>query len=133
MDREAIEFHDSVPGRVVVSGQQARLLFEPAYIHRSTGEPGLDAGTGWLADVEMVILGSAGGPSSLVLPVDVWDGTLCAGNREFQNVVPLPFEGHGEVRLALELNNGAVVEITGESVQLRVVGEYRFVEDVPAG
>jgi hypothetical protein len=133
MNREAIEFHDSVLTRIDQTGEEVRLSFEPAYVHRSNGDPARDAGTGWSVSVELTIFGSAVQVQLPHLPGDVWDGRLQINDLEFTNVVPLPFESVGNVRLALELTTGELVKVTGSHASLAVIGPYEFVEHVPAG
>jgi hypothetical protein len=133
MDREAIEFHDSVLSRIDQTGEQVRLSFEPAYVHRSSGDPGRDAGTGWSVNVELTVFGSVPRVTLPHLPGDVWDGGLRINDLEFENVVPLPFESTGDISLALELTSGELVQVTGTRAALSVVGQYEFVENVPAG
>ncbi|HSY48809.1 MAG TPA: hypothetical protein VLC46_08365 [Thermoanaerobaculia bacterium] len=129
MEREAIEFHDSVLARVDRDGHQVRLLFGPAYVHRSSGEPALDSGTGWLADTELTIDTSLGCNLRSKLPCGICDGYLRVGDHEFENVVPLPFESRSEVLLTIELTSGEVVKVSGKRVLIRVIGAYQFVED----
>ncbi len=133
MDREAIEFHDSVLSSIAISRGNTRVSFSPAYLHRSTGEPGRDSGTGWSVDIELTIHDGTISSSPTGLPSDVWEGTLCIGDRRFDNVVPVPLDGESEVLLLLTLNCGEILHVSGTRVQLRVVGEYQFVETVPGG
>ena len=133
MDREAIEFHDSVLSRIDQTGDQVRLFFEPAYVHRSNGDPVRDAGTGWSVNVELTIFGSVPCMQPSPLPSDVWDGGLRINDMEFENVVPLPFAGIGNIHLVLELTSGEVVQVSGNRAELSVVGPYEFVENVSAG
>jgi hypothetical protein len=133
MDREAIEFHDSVLSRIDQTGEQVGLSFEPAYVHRSSGDPGRDAGTGWSVSVELKIFGSTVQVQIPHLPGRVWDGGLRTNDVEFTNVVPLPLESVGNVRLALELTTGELVKVTGNRATLSVTGPYRFVEHVRGG
>ena len=133
MDREAVEFHDSVLARVERAGQRVRLVFEPAYVHRSSGEPALDPGTGWSVNVELTIYGTTGFTLRSKLPCDVRDGSLRVGGHEFENAVPLPFQCRGEVLLTIELTSGEVLKVSGKRVALRVVGAYDFVENFSAG
>ena len=55
---EAIELHDSDLAAVKVAGDAVILCFHPAYIHRSAGKPGIDAGTGWTQDATITISGA---------------------------------------------------------------------------
>ena len=133
MDREAIEFHDSVLSGVSFSGSEIRVSFVPAYLHRSAGEPGRDAGTGWSVDVELTIHDSIVSALPTVFPSDVWEGTLRVGSREFDNLVPVPLDGESDVQLVLTLNSGEVLRVAGARVELRAIGEYKFVETLPVG
>lgn len=133
MTREAMEFHDSVVGNVVIADHTVRVELSPAYIHRSDGEPASDAGTGWSANVELTIHEGILKSLPAEFPSDVWEGSLSVGGREFENIVPLPFEGEGHVLLLITLNSGQSIRITGERVALRVVGAYEFVEEFGPG
>src|SRR5258706_15534524 len=82
MEREAIEFHDSLLARIEHAGGRIRLLFEPAYVHRSSGDPARDVGTGWSANTQLTIFGSNGCLLPLNLPCGVWGGHLRLGEQE---------------------------------------------------
>jgi hypothetical protein len=132
MNREAVEFHDSVLSRIEHSGGQVRLSFEPAYVHRSSGDPARDAGTGWSVNVDLTIFGSAPPLHLPNLPGEVWEGGLRINDREFDNVIPLPLESTGKITLELELTTGERVQLSGNRAELVAVGPYEFVENVPA-
>jgi hypothetical protein len=43
-----IELHDSVVANIATLEGAAIVSFQPAYLHKSEGRPGFDAGSGWL-------------------------------------------------------------------------------------
>jgi hypothetical protein len=130
MENEAIEFHDSVLMRIDHAGDEIRLLFQPAYVHRSSGDPGVDAGTGWTVDVELTLFGAQSRSIVPNLPGGVWQGDLRIDKMELGNVMALPLDASGNIALRIELMSGEVVEVSGNRVQLLIVSGYTFVEDV---
>ena len=133
MEREALEFHDSVLASVERAGDELRLLFEPAYVHRSLGEPGQDVGTGWSVNALLTLFGAAVCQIPANLPCDIWEGSIRIGESAFDNVVPLPLDRAGETQIEIELNSGKILNASGTRVRLIAVGVYEFVENVSAG
>jgi hypothetical protein len=129
---EAIEFHDSVLMRIDRAGDELHLLFD-AYVHRSSGEPGVDPGTGWTVDVELILSGAESRSIVPKLPASIWDGSLRIDESEFSNVVPLPFQAMANIALRIELMSGEIVEATATRAQLLVAGPYTFVENLSFG
>jgi len=128
MENEAIEFHDSVLKQIDREGDEVRLLFRPAYVHRSSGEPGVDPGTGWSVDVDLILFDAMSLSVIPSLPGNVWEGTLRLNESVFRNIVAIPFEASGSIALRIELMSGDVVEATGTRARLGVIGGYTFVE-----
>jgi hypothetical protein len=50
-----VEIHDSELAGTTLIGRDLALRLEPAYVHRSAGRPGIDRGSGWLQDIDLVI------------------------------------------------------------------------------
>ena len=50
----ALEFHDSRLSGLHQLGRKITVQFEPAYLHRSDGEPGISPGSGWHQNAELV-------------------------------------------------------------------------------
>ncbi len=44
---EEIEIHDSVLGSIEIADDNVTLNLTPAYIHKSSGQPRVDSGSGW--------------------------------------------------------------------------------------
>jgi hypothetical protein len=128
MENEAFEFHDSVLMRIDRAGDEIHFLFD-AYVHRSSGDPGVDPGTGWTVDVELILSGAESRSIVPNLPASIWDGALRIDESEFSNVVVLPLEVSGNIALRIELMSGEIVEATATRAKLVVVGPYTFVEN----
>jgi len=124
----AIELHDSEVTAVVRDGQSVRVEFGPAYVHRSTGRPGMDAGEGYLQAADLVFSGAASLDEEGTCRGTVSDGSVSVGEREFANVVPLPLVLVGEVSAALHFVSGGVLRIRAGEVSCVLRGSARYVE-----
>jgi hypothetical protein len=130
---EAIELHDSELVTVSSMGDSTVLSFCPAYIHRSEGRPGIDAGTGWTQAVTLTIRG-ASGFSPVALPATVSTGWLRIGGDLRRNVIPAAgtFEGPIEfsaVVFAKEFTIKGDIIIRGSHLTIASQGEPSYVED----
>jgi len=131
MVRWWIEFHDSVLRAIVADDD--RLIFElDAYIHRWEQRDGAWAGTGWMQRVTMTVRNSTMPVARVEPSVGVSAGRIWVNDAVHANLIPLPFEGVGAVRVIVQLVDGEVVKIAGDRVTLAATGDARFVEDVPA-
>ena len=64
--------------------------------------------------------------------VGISGGSIRVNDTVHDNLIPLPFEGVGAVRVVIQLVDGEVVEIAADRVTLAATGDARFVEDLPA-
>jgi hypothetical protein len=124
----AIELHDSEVTSVARDGQVVRVALEPAYVHRSTGRPGIDAGEGYLQAADLFFSGATGFEEEGICRGTVSDGYVSAGEREFANVVPLPFLFRGEISATFHFVSGGVLRIRASEVSCVLRGAARFVE-----
>src|SRR3954454_19393049 len=85
MKNEALEFHDSVLMRIDRAGDEIHFLFD-AYVHRSSGQPGVDPGTALTVDVAVVFFGAESRSTAPNLPASIRDGGLHIDESEFSNV-----------------------------------------------
>src|SRR5262249_42945753 len=121
-----LEFHDSVVTRIDLLGKNALVIFEKAYIHKTSGVPGVNSGDlvlypAILEVSEATVVGFADQNEYLM------DGQLLVDETKY-NLVPFPFECAGSVTVQLEFNTGQSVRISGSKVQLYSTGEGRFLE-----
>ena len=124
----ALEFHDSEVSSAAGANGTFRILFSEAYIHRSHGRPGVDAGAGYIQKAELVFsVASWSGASDLCV------GDLSAGslfvNGEKLSLVPLPFSASGRVVAEFVFASGATLSVSASSVVCTCNGEPRFVEN----
>jgi hypothetical protein len=111
MENEAIEFHDCVLKRIDRAGDEIHFLFE-AYVHRSSGEPGVDPGTGWTVDVELILSAAESRSIAANLPGSVSQGSLCLDDSKVSNIITLPLQVSAGIALRIELMSGEIVEAT---------------------
>jgi hypothetical protein len=128
----AIEIHDSQLAAVVATENGMIVRFGPAYVHRSVGRPGFDAGSGWTQSVEMLFAsGVVEGPLP-PLPCTLDDGSIWGG-AEFRGMIPLPCVVETAVRFEARSLHGDLVVIRGVGLEVKAVGEARYVEEFPGG
>jgi hypothetical protein len=126
----AIELHDSVLAEISRSGNAVEIALRPAYVHQSTGQPGVDDGIGSIQNVvisleEGSVTGDLGG-----LPSDIFDGEFVVGHQVFPNVIALPCDILGSVRLTLLLSpDNRKVVIFGKRITIRFEGRASYVEE----
>ncbi|MGO9113426.1 MAG: hypothetical protein ACLP9L_29700 [Thermoguttaceae bacterium] len=126
MNRE-IELHDTRVERIEQADGNI-VLWLSAYMHESDGRPGWDRGTGWKLPARLVIEnGELDNPFS---SSSLWitDGHIAAGNRFFENAIPLPFDEHGDIRLLLTGAEGQLA-VHGNHVYLEETGPAVYVEE----
>ncbi len=127
--KSEIEIHDSTLAAIDFVGSDIIITFAPAYIHRSEGRPGVDDGTGWSLDVDLIIRDATVESSPSFLPSWLADGTLKVEGVFWDNGVPLPLEASGETLFeAVTVRNEKVV-IRGAGVKAVAKGESRYLEE----
>src|SRR5258708_25939873 len=93
----AIELHDSDVAAIRMSGGALHVVFESAYVHRSAGRPGTDAGSGYLQPAEMIFSDAQYSESAGPCTGAISDGEISTEVEKFDNMIPLPFSALGNV------------------------------------
>ena len=124
----ALEFHDSEVSSVRMSDGSVTVVFKSAYVHRSSGRPGVDAGSGFVEPGELLFLEAQWSERGGACIGRVSEGMVTAEGKEFANVVPLPLSMAGRVTAKISFASGAVLEVTGSSVSYIPTGIAEFVE-----
>jgi hypothetical protein len=114
MPNRAIEFHDST--------------FSAAYIHESNGEPGQDAGSGWVQEIRLHISEASLSGEIPETPCDLWDGEIRLGNELLQ-MVPIPLDYKGAVEISLEQDGK--ITIAGTQVRQELIEDPTYIEEFP--
>ncbi|MBZ5694021.1 MAG: hypothetical protein LAN36_01540 [Acidobacteriia bacterium] len=126
--KSAIEVHDSVLAAVDHDSVGVTIHLAPAYIHKSTGEPGVDPGTGWIQNVILAIEEGSIEGEIPKMPCKLSDGRLNVGQRLWENTIPLPVECNGNLKLVLTGMWGGELTITGKRIFSKSIGEPEYVE-----
>ena len=124
----ALEFHDSKVQSAEGANGTFRLLFSAAYVHRSLGRPGVDAGAGYVQPAELVFSAASWSEQSATCIGGISDGSVSI-NGEKLSLIPIPFFATGLVSAELVFVSGAVLTVSSSSVACSVTGEPRFVEN----
>jgi hypothetical protein len=125
-----IEIHDSYLTSIAKLGDLLELRFR-AYIHKSEGIPGVDAGTGWTQDVILVLGNGTIDGSITQWPADLYDGTLEIDGEASENIVPIPLDRKGTVQLTLKPKSDEPIVVRGNNVRLELRGVATYVEEFP--
>ena len=126
----AIELHDSVVAEISRSQNNVEIALRPAYIHQSTGQPGMDDGIGLVQNLvisvaEGSITGDVGD-----LPADILDGDFEVGPQQSPNMIALPCDLAGSVVLTLFLSpDNRKLVVSGERITILLQGQASYVEE----
>jgi hypothetical protein len=129
--RSAIEIYDSTLASVADNGGRVVIELKPAYIHRSTGTPGVDPGGGWAQDVLLRVENGTIDGSVPQTPCDLWEGSLQVGDQTIENIIPLPLDYQGAVKLTLVAQDESRVVVRGSAISATPDGEPKFIEEFP--
>jgi hypothetical protein len=129
--RSAIEIYDSTLVSLADNSGHVVIELKPAYIHRSTGTPGVDPGGGWAQDAILRVENGTIDGSVPEMPGDLWEGSLQVGNQRIENIIPLPLDYQGAVTLVLVAQDESRVVIRGSAISAILVGEPKFIEEFP--
>lgn len=112
----ALELHDSTLAGLSEREGSVIVALRPAYLHKSDGQAGVDAGTGWWLDLDLRIAGASVEGSPSTFPVEIMDGSLEASWVKHDNVVPFPLPVGGPIELILVLEAGGRLVIRGSEI-----------------
>lgn len=125
----AIEIHDSRVAEIAKRGSMVVVHFEFAYLHKSKGRPGVDAGTGWVQEARMTFADAEVSGDFPDWPCNLMDGELIVGSEHHRNRIPVPFDSATATELHLICDSLHMVKIVGHHTRLELVGEPRYVEE----
>jgi hypothetical protein len=131
VQNHSIEIHDSTVETISLIDGLAIIEFSKVYIHKSTGAPGLDAGTIWVQKAALRIGQADVQHSFAEFPAVLLDGYLKLDGRILKNMIPIPLDYKQAVELRLESWNEAFVLIAGTTATVKLIGDPRYVEEFP--
>jgi hypothetical protein len=124
----ALEFHDSEVAAVRAVAGTVRLELPSAYVHRSSGTPGVDPGEVFLQPAEVVFSNAVHAESTGPCIGALSDGSITVDGKPFSNMVPVPFRESGSVVASFSFVSGGVLSVTGSAVSCITSGKPTFVE-----
>jgi hypothetical protein len=128
--KSGLELHDSRVSQIALLDGVATIHFSHAYIHKSTGTPGRDRGTGWSQEAQLVLCGVGALGRLPSLPNAISEGFLeTSGIRH--EIIPLPFRRKNRARLHLCFSDGIDIEIIGERPFIQLGGTPIYLEEFP--
>lgn len=126
----ALELSDSHVSFIDFWDGNATIFFSHAYIHKSRGRPGREAGSGFSQQAELVMFDVTVFGSLPSLPNNISEGSLEVGGIKHE-LIPLPFKRKVAAVLSLEFVDGSVVAIAGRKPNLELLGRPTYLEDYP--
>lgn len=103
----AIELHDSEGLRVEAVGDGTGFVLLDAYVHRSEGRPGWEAGEGGFQRVRLTFENMAIDGLVGELPAYIYEGSLATGDAVLYNLIELPASYSGKAVFKLMLSEDA--------------------------
>jgi hypothetical protein len=129
---EAYEFHDSTLSAINCDRGDCLIDLIPAYLHRSNGIPGVNAGQGFWQDVRIRIGGINEVPKLPLLPLSLHDGTVWFTGVSHQNVFPAGLSLRQKITVSLVPKiDGHALIFSGNSIVIELLGEAIFADDFP--
>ena len=127
-----IELHDSTLYAAGVEESGFIIELRPAYVHRSEGEAGQDAGSVFLQNFRIVVGDPVASSRAYLLPARLGDGQIGVGDKLFTNTLPTALQESGRVRIQLFVaGSDAPLDVAGSSISIQALGEPRFLEVFP--
>lgn len=126
-----IELHDSRVAGVSQHGSSVTVHFRPAYLHRSEGRAGIDPGSGWVQDIDLIFSDAFVSSHFFEVPQSISEGSLSAGSYHYGNTFPLPIDAEEGARLSAVGISGESLVVEGSGVKTMPQGEAHYVEDFP--
>ena len=125
----AIELHDSECLAVEAGREGTGSVLLDAYVHRSEGRPGCEAGEGGIQRVRMIFENMKVDGLIGDLPAYIYEGSLTTGDAVLDNMIERPGSFPGEASFKVMLSEDArILTVSGTKMTLVVETEFRYVE-----
>ena len=131
----ALELHDSNLSLVMPNGKDVTVELSPAYLHESVGQPGVDAGSGYLQDVHLQLKGAEIESFASNLPDRIDEGWVVVGDERIDNIIPLPLIALQPAELVLSTNGEQTLRIRAQGIVAILIGPRKGLEtfhEIPA-
>ena len=123
----SLEIHDSVVAAVTINGDDLIVSFAPAYIHESSGEPGVSAGVGCLQDALMHFTGV-----TTVLEEPATTGTVSDGYIDIDGarhyLIRVPYKASGKINALFTYTSGQTFAVAAAGLECSSTGESNEID-----
>ncbi len=126
----ALDFHDSKVSQITSVGDAVVIHFDSVYLHRSFGVPGVDSGSGWCQEAELVFDGVSSPLVSEGVMGSLSEARLIAGAQSIL-LLPVPFRVAGDIEATFVFSNGSTLHLAVKEAHLELLGEPVYVETYP--
>lgn len=124
---EALELHDSTAESVHREGGVLCDALRPAYVHRSSGRPGVDSGEGYAQALDLLFSEARVEVHGTCFGV-LSSGSVSCNSRTSDNLLSLPLNDAGNIQASFEFASGGVLKVWALACASSVKGEAHFVE-----
>lgn len=128
MFKSAMEIHDSTLESKTVTPAGDMVLVFSAYVHRSTGNPGVDAGSVTREQIEVRVESGRFEGESPVLPCRIEEGQGEYDNESFVNLLPAPMGSAEPFEIELLAITGEEFRITGARASVTILSRPAFID-----
>ena len=123
----AIELHDSEIAEVEANGRTLRIVLDPAYVHRSSGRPGIDPGDGLLQKTELIFSEASWSGLSPTCKGTVSDGSVLVDQSSLE-LLPCPMRTTGRIAAQIQFKSGDVLKVEAKAISCTAIGPAKWLE-----
>ncbi len=127
----SIEFHDSNVSAFDIQNKSLFIELRPAYVHKWEMVKGKWIGTGNVQNARIRIDNISVPQKHPQIPLQISDGVITSESTTFNNLVPVPFNVTGPIRMVLNFSDGTALEVFGGAFSIELLGDSKFVENLP--
>lgn len=124
----AIALRNSQVAAVLGPDATLTVLLQPAYLYKSEGQPGLDFGTVWLQDVQLVFREASIDGTLPTLPTRIESGHFTAGSERWQDLIPVSTSTTAACQLRLTFDSPQEITIHAKALHITLLDEPLFLE-----
>jgi hypothetical protein len=125
----ALEFHDSILDDVCEVNNYISIKLNKAIIHISNGEPGVDAGSCWMQEVEIRLGNGVINKKPAIIPNEIDYGSITVNGIEYINVISADLESTGEIILSIRAFNDDELHIQADNIKINSSGDITYIQE----
>ncbi len=128
----AIEIHDSIFSGTSNTNGVLVIHLNKAYIHESTGAPGVDNGKGFVQEIELELSNAIIEKNPAHLPSKLSDGYISINGNKTQNGFNLPLNEEGDIVISFITTQNEQFVVRGSKLVSTLLGAAEYVEEFKA-